>query len=84
MDSLWNSTEAIKDWEAMLSLLKAIPETSMVTLENQEETAVIEFMYSAAQKAAGTLHQVLGDKKKVGRADTCYSTNKCSYLTGDE
>ena len=49
----------------MVSLLQTSEKTSMVTLNNSEETVLIEFMFSAVQKATGSLAHVLGEKKRV-------------------
>ena len=65
MDSLWKATDSVRDWTAMVSLLQTSEKTSMVTLNNSEETVLIEFMFSAVQKATGSLAQVLGEKKRV-------------------
>jgi hypothetical protein len=65
VDSLWKATDAIRDWTAMISLLQTSEKTSMVTLNNSEETVLIEFMFSAVQKATGSLVHVLGEKKRV-------------------
>ena len=67
VDSLWQATDAIKDWSAMTSLLQATEKTSVVTLTNAEETVLIEFMLSAVQRATGSLAAVLSERKRVSR-----------------
>lgn len=65
VDSLWQATDAIKDWSAMTMLLQATEKTSVVTLTNAEETVLIEFMLSAVQRATGSLVAVLSERKRV-------------------
>lgn len=65
VDSLWQATDAVKDWSAMTNLLQATDKTSVVTLTNAEETVLIEFMLSAVQRATGSLVAILSEKKRV-------------------
>ena len=81
VDSLWQATDAIKDWSAMTTLLQATEKTSVVTLTNAEETVLIEFMLSAVQKATGSLVAVLSERKRVSMANWqthCTAHSSCT------
>lgn len=81
VDSLWQATDAVKDWSAMTNLLQATDKTSVVTLTNAEETVLIEFMLSAVQRATGSLVAILSEKKRVsnGMPDQ-YTTDSMGNL----
>lgn len=69
VDALWDYTPVLKNWQAMTQLLLDEPSCSMLTLGDEEETALVEIMCCAIQRAIGTNHPPGRGKPRTGPRD---------------